>query len=135
MLEENNPPHDFRQNLVEWIIYLSINSPLLDAVDKSIAGRSCNDDLLECLKVANACVASILRKRLTMLEVYQLIRIIGNRYRFLDEDEIAIRQISVNHYTINSNERFVSREIMKCDVLVNKDLAVFYMDTLLLFLY
>ncbi|RWR96727.1 putative inactive leucine-rich repeat receptor-like protein kinase [Cinnamomum micranthum f. kanehirae] len=58
-IQEANPPHNFKQNLVDWIIHLTINSLLLNAVDRSLTCISCEDDLLEFLKIASACVASL----------------------------------------------------------------------------
>ncbi|XXG89435.1 hypothetical protein AAC387_Pa12g1430 [Persea americana] len=65
--QEPNPPHNFKQNLVEWIDRLSDRSLLLNAVDKSLTSASHGDDLLECLQIASACVASTPKQRPTML--------------------------------------------------------------------
>ncbi|XXG89430.1 hypothetical protein AAC387_Pa12g1428 [Persea americana] len=68
--QEPNPPHNFKQNLVEWIDRLSDRSLLLNAVDKSLTSASHGDDLLECLQIASACVASTPKQRPTMLHIF-----------------------------------------------------------------
>ncbi|XXG89449.1 hypothetical protein AAC387_Pa12g1436 [Persea americana] len=35
-IQEANPPHNFKQNLVDWIVHLTINSLLINAVDGAV---------------------------------------------------------------------------------------------------
>lgn len=109
--QERNHSHNFKHNLVEWIVYLSLNRLLLNAVDKSMIGRGYDDELLECLKVAYACVASVPEERPTMLQVYQLLGDLGNRYGFLIEDEMKMPPNNVNNYANSADEHIGSKEI------------------------
>ncbi|KAJ8615943.1 hypothetical protein MRB53_035315 [Persea americana] len=68
-IQEANPPHNFKQNLVDWIVHLTINSLLLNAVDGSLTCVSFEDELLEFLKIASACVAYLPEERPTKLHV------------------------------------------------------------------
>ncbi|RWR96724.1 putative inactive leucine-rich repeat receptor-like protein kinase [Cinnamomum micranthum f. kanehirae] len=113
-IQEANPPHNFKQNLVDWIIHLTINSLLLNAVDRSLTCISCEDDLLEFLKIASACVASLPQERPTMLHVYQRIREIGNRYGFSADDEVQMQPNNINNHASTSAEQNESHEI--CEI-------------------
>ncbi|XXG89427.1 hypothetical protein AAC387_Pa12g1425 [Persea americana] len=83
-----NAPESFKGSLVDWITYLSNNSLLQDAIDKSLIGKGCDGELLQFLKVACNCVLSPPKERPTMFEVFQLLRAIGERYHFTTDDEI-----------------------------------------------
>lgn len=83
-------PETFKGNLVEWIMQLSVNSKLKDAIDESLVGKGVDHELFQFLKVACNCVASTPKERPTMFEVYQFLRDIGSRYNFITEDEIMI---------------------------------------------
>ncbi|XXG89448.1 hypothetical protein AAC387_Pa12g1436 [Persea americana] len=113
-IQEANPPHNFKQNLVDWIVHLTINSLLINAVDGSLTCISCEGDLLEFLKIASACVASLPEERPTMLHVYQRIREIGNRYGFSADDEIQMQPNNINNYASTSAEQNESHEI--CEI-------------------
>ncbi|XXG89432.1 hypothetical protein AAC387_Pa12g1428 [Persea americana] len=111
--QEANPPYGFKQNLVDWIARLS-GSSLLNAVDKSLSWISCDEELLECLRIANACVAAVPEQRPTMLHVYQSIRAIGNRYGFSADDEFEMQPNYNNNHPSNSMEQIGSQEI--CEI-------------------
>ncbi|URE33440.1 STYKc [Musa troglodytarum] len=64
----------FRGSLVEWITFLSNNSLLQDAIDKSLIGKDYDSELLQP----------------TMFEVYQFLRAIGERYHFTTDDGILM---------------------------------------------
>ncbi|AES80456.1 putative protein kinase RLK-Pelle-LRR-Xa family [Medicago truncatula] len=83
-------PETFKGNLVEWIMQLSVNSKLKDAIDESLVGKGVDHELFQFLKVACNCVSSTPKERPTMFEVYQFLRDIGSRYNFITEDEIMI---------------------------------------------
>ncbi|KAL1293341.1 hypothetical protein HN51_053989 [Arachis hypogaea] len=83
-------PETFKGNLVEWIMQLSSNSQLHDAIDESLAGKGVDNELFQFLKVACNCVSLTAKERPTMFEVYQFLRAIGSRYNFTTEDEILI---------------------------------------------
>ncbi|CAL2280018.1 unnamed protein product [Prunus armeniaca] len=83
-------PEDFKGNLVEWIMQLSSQSQLQDALDKSLVGKGVNEELFQFLKVACNCVVLTPKERPTMFEVYQLLRAIGEKYNFTVDDEIMM---------------------------------------------
>ncbi|XP_006662858.1 probably inactive leucine-rich repeat receptor-like protein kinase At5g48380 [Oryza brachyantha] len=82
-----NAPENFKGSLVDWITYLSNNSILQDAVDKSLIGKDYDAELLQFMKVACSCVLSAHKERPTMFEVYQLMRAIGEKYHFSAADD------------------------------------------------
>ncbi|XP_073000214.1 probably inactive leucine-rich repeat receptor-like protein kinase At5g48380 [Typha latifolia] len=86
----SNAPESLKLSLVEWIIYLSNNSLLQEAIDKSLIGKNYDAELLQFLKVACSCALSSPKERPTMFEVYQLLRAIGERYHFTADDEIVL---------------------------------------------
>ncbi|XP_068665814.1 probably inactive leucine-rich repeat receptor-like protein kinase At5g48380 [Aristolochia californica] len=83
-------PDSFKGSLAEWISFLSDNSVLQDAIDKSLIGKGCDEELLQFLRVACNCVLSVPKERPSMFEVYQLLRAIGERYDFSAEDELMM---------------------------------------------
>ncbi|MED6183914.1 hypothetical protein PIB30_042386 [Stylosanthes scabra] len=83
-------PETFKGNLVEWIMQLSSNAQLHDAIDESLAGKGVDNELFQFLKVACNCVSLTAKERPTMFEVYQFLRAIGSRYNFTTDDEILI---------------------------------------------
>ncbi|RCV37600.1 hypothetical protein SETIT_8G076700v2 [Setaria italica] len=83
----SNAPENFKGSLVDWITYLSNNSILQDAVDKSLIGKDNDAELLQCMKVACSCVLSSPKERPTMFEVYQLLRAVGEKYHFSAADD------------------------------------------------
>uniref|UniRef100_A0A2P2MTM2 Uncharacterized protein MANES_13G056500 n=1 Tax=Rhizophora mucronata TaxID=61149 RepID=A0A2P2MTM2_RHIMU len=83
-------PEGFKGNLVEWIMQLSSNSQLQDAIDKSLVGKGVDNELFQFLKVARSCVLPAPKERPTMFEVYQLLRAVGEQYHFTTEDEVLM---------------------------------------------
>ncbi|KAM7271573.1 hypothetical protein ACFE04_030787 [Oxalis oulophora] len=80
----------FLGNLIDWIMELSGNSQLRDAIDKSLVGKGVDNEAFQVLKVACNCVGPNSKERPTMFEVYQLLRAIGGQYNFTTEDEILM---------------------------------------------
>ncbi|XP_065009336.1 probably inactive leucine-rich repeat receptor-like protein kinase At5g48380 isoform X1 [Musa acuminata AAA Group] len=85
---------NFRGSLVDWITFLSNNSLLQDAIDKSVIGKDYDSELLQFMKVACACALSGPKERPTMFEVYQLLRAIGEKYHFTADDDIFLPPLS-----------------------------------------
>ncbi|KAK4749051.1 hypothetical protein SAY87_026500 [Trapa incisa] len=84
-------PEGFNGNLVEWIALLFKESRLRNAVDGSLVGKGADDEIFQTLKVACSCVlAPGPKERLTMFEVYQLLKAIGERYNFSTDNEITM---------------------------------------------
>uniref|UniRef100_A0A0C9S705 TSA: Wollemia nobilis Ref_Wollemi_Transcript_14074_2786 transcribed RNA sequence n=1 Tax=Wollemia nobilis TaxID=56998 RepID=A0A0C9S705_9CONI len=99
----------FKGNLVDWITQLSNNGRVKDAIDKSLVGNGHDDELLQFLRVACACVLSGPKERPSMYEVYQLLRAIGEKYNFSDQnDEIPL--VSDTADADYSDELIVARE-------------------------
>ncbi|XP_031495039.1 probably inactive leucine-rich repeat receptor-like protein kinase At5g48380 [Nymphaea colorata] len=90
-----NAPESFKGNLVDWITQLSSNSVVQDAIDRSLAGRGFDDELLQFLRVACACVLSAPKERPSMFEVYQLLRAIGQKYLSTTYDEMPLEPSNV----------------------------------------
>ncbi|KAJ8748198.1 hypothetical protein K2173_000606 [Erythroxylum novogranatense] len=83
-------PESFKGNLVEWIMQLSVDSKLDEAIDVSLVGKGVDNEILQFIKVARRCVIPAPKERPTMFEVYQLLRAIGERYHFTAEDDILL---------------------------------------------
>ncbi|KAL5562255.1 hypothetical protein UlMin_032002 [Ulmus minor] len=83
-------PESFKGNLVEWIMELTANSKLHDAIDNSLVGKGVDGEVFQFLKVACTCVGPAPKERPTMFEVYQLIRAIGQKYHFTNADDILL---------------------------------------------
>ncbi|KAL6658176.1 hypothetical protein ACP70R_001830 [Stipagrostis hirtigluma subsp. patula] len=93
----SNAPENFKGSLVDWITYLSNNSILQDAIDKSLIGKDNDAELLQCMKVACSCVLSSPKERPTMFEVYQLLRAVGEKYHFSTaDDELTMQPQNAN---------------------------------------
>lgn len=101
-------PETFKGNLVEWIMQLSVNSSLKDAIDESLTGKGVDHELFQFLKVACNCVTSTAKERPTMFEVYQFLREIGSKYNFITEDEIMV--LTENGDAGKLEELIVARE-------------------------
>ncbi|KAK9673528.1 hypothetical protein RND81_12G173200 [Saponaria officinalis] len=103
-----NAPETFKGSLAEWISQLSEKSDLHSAVDKRLLGKGVDNELFQFLKIACNCVSPVPKERPSMFEVYQLLRAIGERYRFTADDEIMIpRETSDANFP---DELIVSRE-------------------------
>ncbi|KAL5058676.1 hypothetical protein RYX36_030280 [Vicia faba] len=101
-------PETFKGNLVEWIMQLSVNASLKDAIDESLTGKGVDHELFQFLKVACNCVTSTAKERPTMFEVYQFLREIGSKYNFITEDEIMV--LTENGDAGKLEELIVARE-------------------------
>ncbi|CAK7349215.1 unnamed protein product [Dovyalis caffra] len=102
-------PESFKGNLAEWIIQLSSNSQLHDAVDKFLVGKGVDNEIFQFLKVACSCVLPTAKERPTMFEVYQLLRAIGEKYHFTTDDEILMPSDTGD--TDYMEELIVAREV------------------------
>eukprot|EP00249_Psilotum_nudum_P020103 c27568_g1_i1 orf=281-2113(+) len=78
---------DFRGSLAECIANLSKKGQLTEAIEKSLKDTCVDEELEEFLRIACACVVSDPKERLTMYEVFQQLRSIGQKYDFLDQYE------------------------------------------------
>eukprot|EP00249_Psilotum_nudum_P021800 c28253_g1_i2 orf=325-2145(+) len=100
---------DFKGNLAEWVTYLSNTGQLYEAIDMSLKGKGVDDELMQFLRLARACVLAEAKERPTMYEVHHLLRSVGQRYDFTDqnEDEIPLTDTADSQYMA---ELIVARE-------------------------
>ncbi|XP_058094359.1 probably inactive leucine-rich repeat receptor-like protein kinase At5g48380 [Magnolia sinica] len=96
LTEAANAPKRLQGNLVEWITELKNAYLLSHAIDRSLMGKGCYNELVQFQRVAVDCIAFDLEERPTMLVVYQLLQSIGKRYHFIDEDEMQRPQICID---------------------------------------
>ncbi|XP_062231381.1 probably inactive leucine-rich repeat receptor-like protein kinase At5g48380 [Phragmites australis] len=94
-------PENFKGSLVEWINYLSNNTLLQNAIDKSLIGKDNDGELMQFLKLACSCTFSTPKERPTMFEVYQLLRAIGERYHFTAYDDLVLPPLNTNGETLD----------------------------------
>ncbi|CAA0842425.1 Probably inactive leucine-rich repeat receptor-like protein kinase [Striga hermonthica] len=80
----------FKGSLAEWVLGLSGESRLRDAVDECLVGKGFDGEVYQFMKVACRCVGPAHKERPTMFEVYQLLRAVGERYNFTTEDEMLV---------------------------------------------
>ncbi|XP_065873794.1 probably inactive leucine-rich repeat receptor-like protein kinase At5g48380 [Euphorbia lathyris] len=102
-------PETFKGSLVEWVVQLSSNSQLQDAIDTCLVGKGVDNELFQFLKVAYSCVVENPKERPTMFEVYQFLRSIGQRYQFTTDDELMMP--SDDGQADVMDELIVSREV------------------------
>eukprot|EP00250_Pteridium_aquilinum_P011903 c20381_g1_i1 orf=530-2338(-) len=79
---------DFKGGLADWVAFLSKNGRVEEAIDMSLKGRGYDNELNQFLRVACACVLPGPKDRLTMYEVYQLLKAIGQKFSIIDNDEL-----------------------------------------------
>uniref|UniRef100_A0A5B7BYM0 Protein kinase domain-containing protein n=1 Tax=Davidia involucrata TaxID=16924 RepID=A0A5B7BYM0_DAVIN len=106
-----NAHESFKGSLAEWIVHLSSNSLVQTAIDKSLAGKGFDGELIQFLRVACNCVSPTPKERPTMFEVYQLLRAIGERYHFTTDDEIFVPSETGN--TDFPDELIVAQEMIE----------------------
>lgn len=86
-LEICNVEEVFKGNLVDWVNQLTSSGRSKDAIDRSICGRGHDDEILQFLKVACSCVVSRPKDRPSMYQVYESLRVIGERHGFSEGDD------------------------------------------------
>lgn len=79
---------NFRGNLAEWVWHLTNTGNVSRAIDKSlVTGTDQDDELLQFLKIGASCVVPQPKERPSMYEVFHMLRAIGEKYRFTDQDD------------------------------------------------
>ncbi|KAF6153170.1 hypothetical protein GIB67_031124 [Kingdonia uniflora] len=90
-LEIGNVEEGFKGNLVDWVNQLYISGRVKDAIDKSICGKGHDDEILQFLKVACACVVSRPKDRSSMYQAYHSLKTIGGENGFSEQfDEFPL---------------------------------------------
>ncbi|XP_030940246.1 probably inactive leucine-rich repeat receptor-like protein kinase At5g48380 [Quercus lobata] len=93
-IEINNYANKSNENLVDWIAHLLNSSDLYNVIDESLIGRGFEDEIFELLRIAYTCLQLFPSKRPTTLELYNTIRIFGERYCLTNDSEI-LRQSEI----------------------------------------
>ena len=93
-IEINNYANNSNENLVDWIAHLLNSSDLYNVIDESLIGRGFEDEIFELLRIAYTCLQLFPSKRPTTLELYNTIRIFGEKY-CLTSDSEALRQSEI----------------------------------------
>ncbi|XP_031480610.1 probable inactive receptor kinase At1g27190 [Nymphaea colorata] len=81
-LDVSNADEGFKGNLVDWVNHLSAAGHLKDAIDKCLCDKGNDEEILQFLRIAFACVSPRPKERASMYQVYQLLKNIGESYDF-----------------------------------------------------
>ena len=88
-LQINNYSNSSNGSLVDWITHLSTtSSDLYNVIDKSLIGRGFDGEIFQFLRIACTCLNPFPGKRPTMIELYNTISTLGERYGVTDDSEI-----------------------------------------------
>lgn len=86
-LEVSNGEEEFKGNLVDWVNMHSSSGRIKDCIDKAIAGRGHDEEILQFLKVALNCVVSRPKDRWSMYQVYHSLKGISEDHSFSEHDD------------------------------------------------
>ncbi|XP_065617785.1 probably inactive leucine-rich repeat receptor-like protein kinase At5g48380 [Quercus suber] len=88
-IEINNYANNSNGSLVDWIAHLlTSSSNLYNVIDESLIGGGFEDEIFELLRIAYTCLKLFPSQRPTTLELYNTIRIFGERYCLTSNSEI-----------------------------------------------
>ena len=88
-IQINNYSNSSNGSLVDWITHLSTtSSDLYNVIDKSLIGRGFDGEIFQFLRIACTCLNPFPGKRPTMIELYNTISTLGERYGVTDDSEI-----------------------------------------------
>ena len=94
-IEINNYANNSNGSLVDWIAHLlTSSSDFYNVIDESLIGRGFEDEIFELLRIAYTCLQLFPSRRPTTLELYNTIRIFGERYCLTSDSEI-LRQSEI----------------------------------------
>ncbi|KAL5722432.1 hypothetical protein ACHQM5_005955 [Ranunculus cassubicifolius] len=99
-LEVSNVDEEFKGNLVDWVSMLSSSGRITNAIDRSLYGKGNDNQILQFLKVALACVVSRPKERWSMFKVYNTLKTIGDTHGFseqYDEFPLIFGNDDLNH--------------------------------------
>ncbi|GMY33035.1 probably inactive leucine-rich repeat receptor-like protein kinase At5g48380, partial [Fagus crenata] len=101
----NNYSNSFNWSLVDWVTHLLTSSSYLNnIIDKSLTSQGFDGEIYQLLKIACTCLNTFPGQRPTMLELYNTISILGERYGVTNDSEI-LRQYEIA--TANSSNEIV----------------------------
>ena len=88
-IEINNYPNNLNESLVDWITHLlTSSSDVYSVIDKPLIGRGFDGEIFQFLRIACTCVKPFPAQRPTMLELYNTINLLGERYGITNDFEI-----------------------------------------------
>ncbi|KAK9277286.1 hypothetical protein L1049_006826 [Liquidambar formosana] len=83
-LEVNNAEEGFKGNLVDWVNQHVGSGRSKDAIDKSLCGKGHDDEILQFMKIACACVVSRPKDRPSMYQIYQPLKGMAEEHGFAE---------------------------------------------------
>ncbi|RZC80050.1 hypothetical protein C5167_042628 [Papaver somniferum] len=86
-LDVSVPDEDFKGNLVDWVDQLTAAGQIKDVIDKSICGKGHDNEILQVLKIASACVVPRPKDRSSMYQVHQSLKTLGAVHGFSEQYE------------------------------------------------
>ena len=86
-LEVSNGEEEFKGNLVDWVNMHSSAGRIKDCIDKAIAGRGHDEEILQFLKIALNCVVNRPKDRWSMYQVYHSLKSLSKDHSFSEHDD------------------------------------------------
>ncbi|KAJ6707349.1 hypothetical protein OIU85_027682 [Salix viminalis] len=83
----SNAEEGFKGNLVDWVNQLVSTGRSTDAIDKALAGKGHDDEIMQFLKVAWSCVVSRPKDRPTMYQIYESLKGMAEKHGFSDQHD------------------------------------------------
>ena len=93
---------EFSGNLVDYVLMLTNTSRVGEGVDQVIRGKGVDDEILEVFQLACSCVLLGAKDRPSMVEIYQVLRAIGEKYNYTDPSDDDLPAL-FRHRTNNNN--------------------------------
>ncbi|KAG2321563.1 hypothetical protein Bca52824_014776 [Brassica carinata] len=84
-LSINNGEDGFNGSLVDWVSKHLSNGRSKDVVDRCVIGKGYDDEMMEFLRIACSCIVSRPKERPLMIQVYESLKKLGDRYGFFSE--------------------------------------------------
>ncbi|KAM3750032.1 hypothetical protein ACB098_04G007100 [Castanea mollissima] len=95
LIQIDNYPNSLCESLVDWITHLLTSSyDVYSVIDKSLIGRGFDGEIFQFLRIVCTCLKPSPAQRPTMLELYNTISILGERYGITNDSEI-LRQFEI----------------------------------------
>ncbi|KAM4113583.1 hypothetical protein ACJW30_04G006700 [Castanea mollissima] len=105
LIQIDNYPNSLCESLVDWITHLLTSSyDVYSVIDKSLIGRGFDGEIFQFLRIVCTCLKPSPAQRPTMLELYNTISILGERYGITNDSEM-LRQFEIATAS-TSNEIF-----------------------------
>ena len=95
---------EFSGNLVDYVLMLTNTSRVGEGVDQVIRGKGVDDEILEVFQLACSCVLLGAKDRPSMVEVYQVLRAIGEKYNYTDPSDDDLPALFRNRKNNNNND-------------------------------